>query len=79
MIRRPLRMVWLCAALTGLAPPAFAQPLSLDEAQRIAERRAPLLAAARAQEAAAREMAVAAGQLPDENGRAGGGAQAARP
>lgn len=24
MIRRPLRMVWLCAALTGLALPAFA-------------------------------------------------------
>lgn len=24
MIRRPLRMVWLCAALTGLAPPAHA-------------------------------------------------------
>jgi outer membrane protein TolC len=65
MIRRPLRMVWLCAALTGLAPPAFAQPLTLDEAQRIAQSRAPLLAAARAQEAAAREMAVAVGQLPD--------------
>lgn len=65
MTCRPLRMVWLCAALAGLAQPALAQPLTLAEAQQLAEHRAPQLAVARAQEAAAREMAVAAGQLPD--------------
>lgn len=39
--------------------------LTLAEAQQIAANRAPQLAAARAQEDAARNMAVAAGQLPD--------------
>ncbi len=68
MIHRPSRMVWLCVALIGLTPPAFAQissPLPLAEAQRIALARAPALAASAAQAQAAREMAVAAGSLPD--------------
>lgn len=58
------RLFWLAMCSVGLAQ-AVAAPLSLDEAQQLAERRAPQLAAARAQESAAREMAVAAGQLPD--------------
>jgi outer membrane protein TolC len=71
MSLRPLRAVWLCAALNGLAPPAFAlapqagSPLSLDEARQLAEARAPQISASRAQADAARNMAVAAGQLPD--------------
>lgn len=68
---RPLRAVWLCVALSGptlpalaLAPPAGA-PLSLDEARQLAEARAPQITASHAQADAARNMAVAAGQLPD--------------
>ncbi|MBS1210257.1 MAG: transporter [Proteobacteria bacterium] len=55
---------WVLAALLSAAAQA-AEPLTLAEAQRIAETRSPQIAANRAQEAAAREMAVAAGQLPD--------------
>ncbi|MDQ8021505.1 MAG: TolC family protein [Moraxellaceae bacterium] len=40
------------------------EALTLAEAQRIAENRAPQLTAAHAQESAARDMAAAAGQLP---------------
>ncbi|KAF7600221.1 MAG: transporter [Candidatus Dactylopiibacterium carminicum] len=72
MIRRPSRMVWLCVALIGVTPPVLAQtlssvppPLSLPDAQRIALDRAPRLAGIAAQAHAAREMAVAAGTLPD--------------
>ncbi|MDO6388204.1 TolC family protein [Uliginosibacterium sp. 31-12] len=54
---------WL--ALLLAAPLLAAEPLSLEEARRIAETRAPQIEALRAQEMAAREMAVAAGQLPD--------------
>jgi len=67
MIHRPLRMVWLCFALIGLAQPALvhAEPLSLTAAQRIALQRAPQIEAAVARSRAARDMAVAAGELPD--------------
>ncbi|WP_018604902.1 TolC family protein [Uliginosibacterium gangwonense] len=55
---------WILAALLSGGVYA-AGPLTLVEAQQIAENRAPQLTAARAQETAAREMAVAARQLPD--------------
>ena len=55
---------WVLATLLSATVQA-AEPLTLAETQRIAETRAPQIAANRAQEAAAREMAVAAGQLPD--------------
>lgn len=56
-------LLWLSLAL--MAPAMAAEPLPLNEALRIAESRAPQLAAAQAQELAAREMAVASRQLPD--------------
>lgn len=72
MTFRPLRAVWLCAALAGPALPAHAVPppperpaLDLGEAQRLAEARDPRISASQAQAEAARQMAVAAGQLPD--------------
>ncbi|GAB2903825.1 TolC family protein [Uliginosibacterium flavum] len=55
--------LWLAVLLAS--PLLAAEPLSLNEARRLAENHAPQIAASRAQEAAAREMAVAAGQLPD--------------
>ena len=51
-----------CASATGLAAGA---PLSLAEAQRVAVERSRLLDAKRLAVSASREMAVAAGQLPD--------------
>lgn len=67
MISGPSRMVWLCAALAGLAPPAFAldTPLGLAEVRELAEAGAPQLAASRARADAAREMISPAGALPD--------------
>src|SRR5437773_2293565 len=53
------------AALALLALPAFAQPLSLQDAQRRALERSRQLAAQDFAVTASREMAVAAGQLPD--------------
>lgn len=55
--------LWLALCCASLAHAA--EPLSQQEARRLAEIRAPQIEALRAQEAAAREMAVAAGQLPD--------------
>ena len=53
-------------ALLALAAAAWpADPLTLEQAQRIAEQRSQALVALQAGSAAAREMGVAAGQLPD--------------
>lgn len=49
----------------GLAAAAFAQPLSLAEAVRLAEQRALTPAAAESNARASRELAVAAAQRPD--------------
>lgn len=54
-----------CAALALVACPAFAQALSLEEAQRSAVERSHQLKAQNSVISATREMAVAAGQLPD--------------
>lgn len=54
-----------CAALALVACPAFAQVLSLGEAQRGAVERSRQLMAQNSAIFATREMAVAAGQLPD--------------
>lgn len=56
-------LLWL-ALLLG-APAVAADTLSLAEALRLAEARAPQIEAAAARGRAAREMAVAAGELPD--------------
>lgn len=56
-------LLWL-ALLLG-APAVAADTLSLAEALRVAEARAPQIEAAAARGRAAREMAVAAGELPD--------------
>lgn len=55
----------LFLALFASASALAAEPLSLNDAQRIALARAPQIAAASARGDAAREMAVAAGQRPD--------------
>ena len=52
-------------ALAGSAPTWAVEPLTLEQAQRIAARRSLLLASQDLQARAAREMGVAAGQLPD--------------
>jgi len=69
--RSPRRWVLaLCAASASLA--VHAQPtLSLDQALRLAQERSRALPAAAAAAAAAREMSVAAGQLPDPTLKAG--------
>ena len=54
-----------CVALALATPPAGAQTLSLQEAQRRAVERSRLLAAQDSAVRSSREMAVAAGQLPD--------------
>lgn len=59
---RPLRAVFLFIALL---PCAWSQPLTLPEAQRLAAQRSQQLVASDAAAAATRELAVAAGQLPD--------------
>jgi outer membrane protein TolC len=59
-------------ALGFPASPAWSEaPLTLDDALRIAEQRAPALLASSAAARGAREMAVLAGQLPDPVLRAG--------
>lgn len=63
--------LWLCAALVLAALPALAQALSLQEAQRRAVDRSRQLAAQDSAVRASREMAVAAGQLPDPVLKAG--------
>ena len=61
------RRIRAAAALAAiLTLPAWAaEPLTLQEAQGLAVSRSQLLVANKASAAAAREMAVAAGQLPD--------------
>lgn len=59
---RPLGAVFLFLALLR---PAWSQPLTLPEAQRLAASRSQQLVASGAGVAAMRELAVAAGQLPD--------------
>ena len=62
----------LAVAPFAVAISAWGQtPLTLAEALRLAEARAPVLSASSAAADAAREMAVAAGQLPDPVLRAG--------
>jgi outer membrane protein TolC len=62
----------LLALLAAIASPASAQsPLTLAEALRIAETRAPSISALDAASRASRELAVSAGQLPDPVLRAG--------
>jgi outer membrane protein TolC len=63
-LRRWLSLLALCAALPG--PFAVAQPaLSLDQALRTAQDRSQQLVAQDAAAAASRDMAIAAGELPD--------------
>lgn len=59
---RPLGAVFLFLALLR---PAWSQSLTLPEAQRLAASRSQQLVASEAGVAATRELAVAAGQLPD--------------
>jgi outer membrane protein TolC len=74
---RPLRTRRLCAAVLACASalfaasPAAAQNLTLAEAQRLALQRSRQLAGADFAIEAARQMAVAAGQLPDPVIKAG--------
>src|SRR4051812_12245295 len=56
---------WMCTALALAAVSAHAQALSLEEAQRRAVDRSRQLAAQDAAVRSSRELAVAAGQLPD--------------
>jgi outer membrane protein TolC len=60
-----LKLAFLCMVVAAAAPAAFARELSLVAAQRLATERSALLSGQRLGIAAAREMAVAAGQLPD--------------
>ena len=57
--------LWSCAALALVAFSAQAQSLSLQDAQRRAVERSRQVVAQNAAVTASREMAVAAGQLPD--------------
>jgi outer membrane protein TolC len=58
------RLLWLCAALCGTAA-AAEPPLTLAEAQRLAVSHSLQLQGQQQAIGAARDMAVAAGQLPD--------------
>ena len=60
-----IRAAIAAVALAGSAPTWAVEPLTLEQAQRIAARRSLLLASQDLQARAAREMGVAAGQLPD--------------
>lgn len=63
---------WPLVVLIATNDPAWAQaPLTLAEALRVAEARASSLSASNAAARGAREMALAAGQLPDPVLRAG--------
>lgn len=63
---------WPLVVLIAINDPAWAQaPLTLAEALRVAEARASSLSASNAAARGAREMALAAGQLPDPVLRAG--------
>ena len=68
--RRWAAALVLCAAAVG--PDAYAQPaLALEQALRLAQERSRQLPAQDSAAAAARELAVAAGQLPDPTLKAG--------
>ncbi len=60
-----IRNGFCCAGMAFAHAAALAQPLSLEDAQRRAVERSRQLAAQDATTAASREMALAAGQLPD--------------
>lgn len=65
-MHNPVRLAGGWVLVTLLSSAAYAEDmLTLAEAQRIAETRAPQIIATQAQEQASREMAVAANQLPD--------------
>lgn len=68
--RRWTPALLLCAAALGLAAHAE-QPLTLDRALRLAQERSRQLPAQASAAAAARQMALAAGQLPDPVLKAG--------
>jgi outer membrane protein TolC len=68
--RRQARLLILCSALVGLSSQAQ-QTLTLDQALRVAQERSRQLAAQDAAALASRQMAVAAGQLPDPTLTAG--------
>lgn len=68
--RRWAPAIVLCACIVGLNAHAQ-QALTLEQALRLAQERSRQLAAQDAGAAAAREMAVAAGQLPDPTLKAG--------
>ena len=59
------RKLWCCAALTLVVLSAHAASLSLQDAQRRAVDRSRQLVAQDSAVRSSREMAVAAGQLPD--------------
>ena len=59
------RLAGALIAAAGIAAPVGAQPLSLEEAMRLAEGYQPLAESRLAVQRAADEAAVAAGQLPD--------------
>lgn len=66
LISFPIHRTAAAALMVAMASAAWAvDPLTLIEAQRIAVDRSPQLVAQGALTAAAREQAVAAGQLPD--------------
>jgi outer membrane protein TolC len=69
VLRRRARFIF--AALSIAVAPAFADGLTLDAAQRLALGQSRKLAAQDASISASREMAVAAGQLPDPVLKAG--------
>ena len=68
---RSLRFALLTALFTASSTVWSQAPLTLAEALQLAEKNAPSLAASTAAARGAREMAVAAGQLPDPVLRAG--------
>ena len=68
--RRLAPALALCVAVIGLSVHAQ-EALSLDQALRLAQQRSRQLVAQDAGAAAAREMAIAAGQLPDPTLKAG--------
>jgi outer membrane protein TolC len=71
-MQNPVRLFGAWALLALLPVAAFAaDPLTLAEAQNLAQIRAPQIRASLAREQAAREMAIAAGQLPDPVLKAG--------
>ena len=65
VLRAPHLVLALVLALSALPAAAAEPPLTLAEAQRLALARSQLLPAQDAAATAAREMAMAAGQLPD--------------